>query len=75
MTSCSRFVAVGALVSTVVGCVIIMVKEGLDTTNEDSCYYSVDPITNETVFEVNRPAPESPLGFGKGYSFSLSTLH
>ena len=64
----------GALVSTVVGCIIIMVKEGLDATNESSCYYSVNSITNEPSFEVNRPAPESPLGFGKGYLFMFINI-
>ena len=69
-----RFVAVGALVSTVVGCIIIMVKEGLDATNDSSCYYSVNSITNEPSFEVHRPAPESPLAFGKGYLFMFINI-
>jgi len=62
------FIAVGALVSTVGGCMIIMVKEGLDTTNDESCYYVLNPDTNKPEFEVNRPAPESPLDFGKAFS-------
>ena len=62
-----RFIAVGALISTVVGCIIIMVKEGLDASDENSCYYDFNNITNETLFNVNRPAPSSPLDFGKGW--------
>ena len=61
-----RFIAVGALISTVVGCIIIMIKEGLDASDENSCYYDFNNITNETLFDVNRPAPSSPLDFGKG---------
>ena len=61
-----RFIAVGALVSTVAGCGIIMVKEGVDAADKDSCYYNFNLVTNETAFEVNRPAPSSPLDFGKG---------
>jgi len=57
------FVAVGALVSTVVGCGIIMVKEGVDANNDESCYYNG---TGE--FNVNRPSPTSPLDFGKAFS-------
>jgi len=60
------FIAVGALVSTVIGCGIIMVKEGMDATDETSCYYT--NFTGEPIFEVNRPAPSSPLDFGKAFS-------
>jgi len=62
------FIAVGALISTVVGCIIIMIKEGLDASDENSCYYDFNNITNETLFDVNRPAPSSPLDFGKAFS-------
>jgi len=62
------FIAVGALVSTVVGCGIIMVKEGMDSADEKSCYYVYNLITNETEFEVTRPAPSSPFDFGKAFS-------
>jgi len=62
------FIAVGALVSTVVGCGIIMVKEGVDSQNESSCYYTYNNNTNQNEFNVNRPAPTSPLDFGKAFS-------
>jgi len=62
------FVAVGALVSTVVGCGIIMVKEGLDANDENSCYFANALNSTERVFEVNRPAPSSVLDFGKAFS-------
>ena len=55
------FIAVGALVSTVVGCGIVLVKEGLDTQDPNSCYS-----TNGTILSPHRPQPESPLDFGKG---------
>lgn len=59
------FVAVGALVSTVVGCILVLTQEGLDVSSDDSCYY----IANDTWgghWKVHRPAPTSPLEFGKG---------
>ena len=59
------FIAVGALISTVVGCVLVLIQEGLDVNDKDSCYNMFENGT-ETGWEVNRPAPESALGFGKG---------
>ena len=59
------FIAVGALISTVVGCVLVLIQEGLDVHDKDSCYNMFENGT-ETGWEVNRPAPESALGFGKG---------
>jgi len=61
------FIAVGALISTVVGCVLVLVQEGLDVNDKDSCYNMFENGT-ETGWEVNRPAPESALGFGKAFS-------
>ena len=61
------FVAVGALVSTVVGCVMVLIQEGTDVADKESCLYKY--VLNQTLEEVThirRPAPEDALGFGKG---------
>jgi len=60
------FVAVGALVSTVVGCVIVMVKEGLDVNDESSCLWT--NVTGVPEFPAKHPTPSSPLDFGKAFS-------
>lgn len=62
------FVAVGALVSTVGGCMIIMVKEGMDANNENSCYWVNTTLTGEMEFPAQWPKPTSPLDFGKAFS-------
>ena len=77
----SRFVGVGALISTVVGCVIILVgtsansscvsvcvqvKEGVDSVkSSESCYY-VDDAGEDIPWEVNRPGPTKFTDFGTG---------
>jgi len=58
------FVAVGALVSTVVGCLMIMVKEGMDVNDKESCYFEGE----WKDWKVNRPAPASIADFGKAFS-------
>jgi len=60
------FVAVGALVSTVVGCTMVLVQEGMDVADHESCYYNVSN-PNDT-WHAHYPAPESALGFGKAFS-------
>jgi len=52
-------VAVGALASTIIACVMIMIKEGMDTQNENTCYQGFTP---------NHPEPKSPLDFGQAFS-------
>ena len=59
------FIAVGALISTVVGCVLVLVQEGMDVNDKESCYNMFENGT-ATGWKVHRPAPESALGFGKG---------
>ena len=63
-----RFVAVGALVSTVVGCVMVLVQEAGDVADKESCLFLNVGLnqTVEDVTHIRRPAPEDALGFGKG---------
>ena len=68
------FIAVGALISTVVGCVLVLIQEGLDVNDKDSCYNMFENGT-ETGWEVNRPAPESAFGFGKGSRKTIVFSH
>ena len=60
-----RPVAVGALITTVVASVLVMVKESLDAHDETSCYYQVSNVTNELEFQHNWPSP-TVEGFFKG---------
>ena len=64
------FVAVGALVSTVVGCVMVLIQEAGDVADEESCLFLSVGLnqTLEDVTHIRRPAPEDALGFGKGFS-------
>ena len=64
------FVAVGALVSTVVGCVMVLIQEAGDVADEESCLFLSVGLnqTVEDVTHIRRPAPEDALGFGKGFS-------
>jgi hypothetical protein len=61
-----RFVAVGALTSTVLGCIMVMVKEAVDVSDDHSCYYIYNATTGDRVFDHHYPEPSSPLDFGKG---------
>jgi len=70
------FVAVGALISTVTGCVIVMVKQGLDVGDKDSCYYKDTPswpgqASPHPGWEANHPSPSSFTDFGKAFSSIL----
>lgn len=62
------FVAVGALVSTVVGCVMVLIQEAGDVADKESCLFLSVGLnqTLEDVTHIRRPAPEDALGFGKG---------
>jgi len=66
------FVAVFALISTLVGCGMIMVKEGLDTESKSSCYYDPTLCQNgkcgDPDWVVNRPNPQKFTDFGKAFS-------
>ena len=66
------FVAVGALVSTVVGCTMVLVQEGMDVADHESCYYNVSN-PNDT-WHAHYPAPESALGFGKGILYFVNKI-
>jgi len=70
------FVAVGALISTVIGCIMIMVKEGMDTSNSDSCYFNFTedwPGQGKPGpgWEVNHPSVSNFTDFGKAFSSIL----
>ena len=65
-----RPVAVGALITTVVASVLVMVKESLDAHDETSCYYQVSNVTNELEFPHDWPSP-TVEGFFKGYSSDI----
>ena len=64
------FVAVGALVSTVVGCVMVLIQEAGDVADKESCLFLSVGLnqTVEDVTHIRRPPPEDALGFGKGRS-------
>ena len=62
------FVAVGALVSTVVGCIMVLIQEAGDVADKESCLFTSVGLnqTLEDVTKIRRPAPEDALDFGKG---------
>ena len=62
------FVAVGALVSTVVGCVMVLIQEAGDVADKESCLFTSVGLnlTVEDVTHIRRPAPQDALDFGKG---------
>jgi len=62
------FVAVGALISTVIGCIMVMVKEAVDVADHQSCYYTFNSTTGDSLFDRHWPEPSSPLDFGKAFS-------
>merc|ERR1711915_53874 len=62
------FVAVGALASTVIGCIMTMVKEAVDVSNVQSCLYTYNASIGTFVFDHHYPEPSSPLDFGKAFS-------
>ena len=52
--------------STIIGCIMVMVKEAVDIGDENSCYYNYNETTGKHVFDHQHPQPSSPLDFGKG---------
>ena len=60
-----RPVAVGALVTTIVACITIMIKESLDTHDESSCYFLPNNDTNQPEFHHDWPSP-TVSGFFQG---------
>jgi len=64
------FVAVGALVSTVVGCVMVLIQEAGDVADKESCLFTSVGLnlTMEDVTQIRRPAPQDALDFGKAFS-------
>ena len=54
-----RGAAAGALASTVIACVMIMIKEAMDIQNSDSCYHGLTP---------SHPEPKSIMDFGQAFS-------
>jgi len=60
-------VAVGALITTVVASVLVMVRESLDAHDESSCYYIVNSETGEPEFDHDWPAP-TVEGFFQAFS-------
>ena len=46
---------------------IIMVKQGLDAGDAESCYYSFNPANNKTEFNVTHPHTDGPIEYGNGW--------
>ena len=74
-----RWVAVGALGCTVIGSIMIMVKEGISVCDHHINLVNVAPISATDTdpntsnchgqnFVPNHPSPKSPLDFGQAFS-------